>query len=270
MNRKSLIVAAAWLAVCTGAYAGGTVDPNTAAQKDPKAFTIDPSSVKVEITPVDFSSTPMAKTYKMNAPILPSKGMGDVLNGAGDVIGTIDQIVNLYQKIWSIIEENKPVVNINTQFAAAIPQGITSWTQLAGWQGPKSYQYHISAKNLYGITTIDVTYLVVYSYGGNYNGHGKFLTGVSVQPVNVDVLWGYTFAMSASVPDSSIVNAGTQTDPVAAMQLVIDTTISTVLKSSGNNSVIYLRGDGYFQDLSSYSKSAAYKAPDLSSLQALQ
>ena len=262
MNGKTLIIAAAWLAVCTGAYAGGTADVKTVAQNDPKAYTIDPSSIKVEMTPVDFAATKQAKTYNL-------AGVAGADRGVGDVVGSIDSIVNLYEKIWNIIKENQPVVNISTQYAAAIPQGITHWTQLASWKGPKAYQYHISAKNLYGITTIDVTYMVIYNYGGTYQGKGQFLTGVSVEPSNVTVAWGYTFTMSAEVPDSGIVNAGTETDPVAAMQLILKTTISTVLKSSSDNSVIYLRGDGYFQDLSSYSKSVGYKSPDLSTIGAL-
>lgn len=229
-----------------------------AAAKDPKKYTINENSVKVEV---------MEYTPGMDLKLSPNSGMNWVPDqlktvpevspskGIQDNLVVIDQIVNLTSKIWNIIKENQPVVNVSNQYATAVPQGVASWTKLTGWQGPKGYIYTFSVQNLYGTKTVSVKYMITYTYNGQYQGKGKYLTAVTVEPLSVDVLWGYTYEMSAEVPDSSIVNVGSEEDPMAAMQLVLKWKISTVLKSSQGRSVNYIRGDGYIKEMGNWDKS---------------
>jgi len=207
-----------------------------AAQEDPQAYTLDEGSVRIQ------NLGPAAKSDGTMRVL-------DIGDGGADPFVIIDKIINLGQKIWSIIEANKPVVNIQTQYGTATPQGITHWSQLAGWKPPEGTVYGFSAKNAYGIKVVDVKYQVLRTYGGSYNGKGKYLTAVTIQPLTVDVLWGYKFNLSVEIPDSSIVNVGTAQDPVAAMQPLVKWTIATAIKSSDGRSTYYVQGDGLFKEL---------------------
>lgn len=171
-----------------------------------------------------------------------------------DMSGTlvsIEKIVNVASKLWQIIKDNAPVVSIDTKYATAYPQGVTSATQLAGWSRPKSYVYGFYAENLYSYPMIDVKYKVSYTYNGSYKGKGKYLTAVTVVPENVQVSWGYRFQMSAMVPDSTIANVGSDTDPIAAMQLKLNWTMASALKQVDGASVYYVEGTGYYKEIAS-------------------
>ncbi|MCR4293942.1 MAG: hypothetical protein NUW21_00285 [Elusimicrobia bacterium] len=204
-----------------------------AAQKDPKAYTVDEMSV--EIVKVG----PAVSPTDVTAPD----------PGVGDVIPILDSIVNLGEKIWKIIKDNAPVVNVKVQYASALPEGIKSWTQMGGWQRPKGTIYELTAKNAYGMQVIKLRYQVLRTAGGSYKGTGKYLTAVTVEPLLIEAAWGYHFNLEASVPDSGIVNVGTSEDPVAAMMAQLGWTIATAIKQSQGKSIYYLEGNGTFQEI---------------------
>jgi len=168
---------------------------------------------------------------------------------ANQTIDMLDRIVNLAEKVINIIKEGQPVVDISTNYANAIPQGITHWTQMQGWSSPEVKGYRITMKNLYGIKVADIVYQVHYTYGGNVGGKGHFLTGVTVEPVSVSTAWGYTLNMTAEVPDSTIANVGSSADPIAAMQLQLKYKVHTIIKDMQGKDIFYIRGDGQFKRL---------------------
>ena len=208
------------------------------AKIDPAYFTLQPESMRLTRREVkeeaDMSYVKMKETA-----------------GKDGVLVTIDSIINIASKIWGIIANNAPVVNIDTKYAVAYPQGITSAAQMAQWSKPKSYVYGFYSKNLYGMKVIDVEYKVTYAYGGIYKGGGKYLTAVTVVPTQVNVAWGYRFSMNAAVPDSTVTNVGTHTDPIAAMQLKLSWKISTIVKETDDACVYYVQGNGYFDEIAS-------------------
>ena len=209
-----------------------SVEEAYAAQADPAKYIIDPDSIRIERI----------------QEAAPEQAAGAVKPSAVEVdpAVVIDQIINIGQKVWEIVEKNKPVVNVTTTYAAAVPQGITTWDQLTGWKEPKARTYGFYAKNLYGMTVIDVKYQVEMTYGGSYKGKGRYLTGVTVAPLKVDVAWGYKFSMDAAVP--SVTNVGTSDDPVAAMLANLHWQISTTLKDSQGTAVYYMQGTGAFRE----------------------
>ncbi len=224
-------------------------DPNSAeftkyerdnAKVDPDYYTIKKDSIKVTLLSVGDEQEINYVRLQENPP-----------KDLAGVLVNIDSIVNIASKIWAIVEANAPVVNIDTKYATAYPQGVTSAAQLAGWSRPKSYTYSFYAENLYGMTMIDCTYKMSFTYGGAYKGKGKFLTGVAVIPSKVTAGWGYKFYMNAAVPDSTIANVGTDADPVAAMQMKLSWIMKTVLKEVDGASIYYVEGSGYFEEIAS-------------------
>lgn len=247
------------------------------AKDDTKYFTIDESSIKIEVlkdnvaitkggrillnpvpSPQELPKPPEVNPPtepQINPPLNGSGNFTDTLNNINSTIDTIDKIVNLAQKIWEIIEKNQPVVNISVNYANAVPYGVQHWTQLQGWSKPATKKYSFSAKNLYGAEVVKVTYQVHYTYGGNLNGKGKFLTGVTVEPINVETAWGYKVSLTAEVPDSTIANVGTREDPIASMQVQLKWKIHTLLKDMEQKAIYYVQGDGLIQEIGSPFKS---------------
>lgn len=208
---------------------------SNAARADPDAFTIDESTVRID----QFGPT-------VNATEVPSITGGC---GGGDATVILDSIINNGRKMWKIIEDNKPVVDIRAQYATALPEGVKGWASMGGWQPPKGVIYALTAKNVYGVTVINVRYQVLRTYGGSYKGKGKYLTAVTVEPLLVEVAWGYKYAMEASVPDTSIVNMGTTENPLAAMMVQLSWRIQTAVKDSQGKDLYLLQGDGSLREI---------------------
>jgi len=206
-----------------------------AAQKDPKKFTLDESTLKIDKIGPTVSPTD-----------IPSPGGG---GGIGDALPVLDQIINTGLKLWKIIADNHPVSDVKTQYATALPKGLTGWSDMAGWQPPKGTIYELSAKNAYGVQVIHVRYQVLRTYGGSYQGKGKYLTAVTVEPLLVEVAWGYHYAMDATVPETSVVNVGTSADPVAGMMATLTWRVSTAIKDSQGQGLYFLQGDGAFREI---------------------
>lgn len=260
MNRRTALTALIGLLVGGSAYAAD-LDMSRAAA-------IDESSIKIEAldeTPSDPGPVidPSGPVINPPGPVIGPDGPfspggtddgGIIPGGDGgpsidDIINNIGNIVNIADQVMTIIDKNRPVVDININYANAVPMGTTHWTQLQGWSKPATRKYSLTAKNVKGQSALDVTYQVHWTYGGNLNGRGKFLTGVTIEPLAVTVPWSHKLDMKAEVPESTIVNVGTAQDPVAGMQVQLKWTISSPFSSSTQKVVYYVQGDGLLQEI---------------------
>ncbi len=159
----------------------------------------------------------------------------------------IDAIINIGQKIWTIVKDGQPVVSAQTQAASAMPDAIKSWTQLAGWQPSQSKTFKITYQNGFGMNVVDFSYRVIFTYGGSFKGQGRFLAGVTIIPAFVSVAWGYTFESSVAIP--TIVNIGTQQNPISGMQMNVNWKVSTVLFNEQQTSSYFVDGLGRLKEL---------------------
>lgn len=142
----------------------------------------------------------------------------------------IDKIINLGQKIWTIVQAGKPVLEANYTYANALPKGVKSSSDLDGFSAIHATTYRMHGVNLLGITVYDFTYSLVHRHSGSYNGKGQYLDNVTVLPQNISLLWGYT--MNAKVAAVSVVNIATKDAPVAGLGMELEVKVSTVLKST--------------------------------------
>lgn len=166
---------------------------------------------------------------------------------ADDPALSLDDIINVGQEVWKIIEANKPVVNVDMPVAHAMPKGIQCWTDLERWQTPKSFMYRIDYKNLFGYTVVSFHFRVSYVYGGSFNGAGQYLANVSVAPATLDVAWGYN--VDAQTVIGQTVNLGTKENPEAGVSLNVQWRIKTVMKDSDNTESFFIRANGDIQRL---------------------
>lgn len=195
----------------------------------------------LEITQfVEEIKTPSAITDELELKLVkPTMSRGDMDIDAATVI--FDKVVNLGKKMWALVENNKPVVNVKYLYANALPQGVRSASELDGFSPLQATSYRVYGQNLYGMTVYDLTYSLVHRYGGNYQGRGNYLESVAVVPTALDVLWGYT--VEYNVDKVSTVNTGTRENPVGSILLETNFKVSTVIKSSESHSVYDFRGD---------------------------
>jgi hypothetical protein len=159
----------------------------------------------------------------------------------------VDKIINIGTKIWNVLEKGKPVANYTQQRATAVPQNIKAWQQLESWNNPKSKYYEILYKNVYGIEVAKLVYKIIYLTGGTYQGTGKYIGYVSVEPQEFKTAYLYTFNVQAAV--ESVYNKGTSKNPVAGMIININWTVSTLLMKETQSYSYHIDGLGNFQAL---------------------
>ena len=174
---------------------------------------------------------------------------------------SLEEIANVGSKFWRIIEANRPVADAKTQYATALPKGVTRWTDMTDWQPPRADVYELSAKNVYGVTVLRIRYKVLRTYGGRYRGKGRYLTAVTVEPTLIDVAWGYSCALEASVPESSVVNVGTSDDPVAGMTATLTWRVKTVVGVSQGKGLYFLDGNGALSEVGGLFSADAVDTP---------
>ncbi len=160
------------------------------------------------------------------------------LTGLGDV----KQWITIGLKIWDIVKANQPIIGVKTQTVSVLPQSLPDWQQMETWKGPAAKSYTISAKNFYGATVVSHTYTVAFHYGGSYRGHGRFLAHATIIPTDVQVAWGFTLNSDVKVGDP--LNTGTIADPVPAIGLGLEWSMSSLLKKTQGQDEFFVRGDG--------------------------
>jgi hypothetical protein len=159
----------------------------------------------------------------------------------------VDKIINIGKKVWAIIEMGRPVVNVKTDTANAMPSGVSCWSQLTNWSVPESKVYKITYKNLYDADVVSFAFRLIYTTGGSYKGVGKYITNATVVPASLNVAWGYTFNASGEVP--TVLNMGSATAPVGGMQMNMKWSIDTVFRHSEQQEAFFIGGDGSFKKL---------------------
>lgn len=158
-----------------------------------------------------------------------------------DITVVIDKIVNLGQKIWNLVKQGSPVVNLKMDKANALPMGVKCWSDLAGWEIPNSKSYRVKYENGFGMTVVDFAFRVVYTAGGSYNGKGKYVTNAMFMPANINVQWGFGLNATAEVPQ--VFNRGTKEDPIAGMQMTLKWDVSTAITHQEQTETFYVGGD---------------------------
>jgi hypothetical protein len=160
---------------------------------------------------------------------------------------SLDKIINIGKKVWGIVEAGRPIVSVRTDNANAVPQGVSAWNQLEGWQTPKSVTYRAVLKNGYNMEVVNLAYRLIYTYGGNVKGKGQYLTNVTVVPASINVAWGYDLDVQVDVP--SVLNVGSSESPVGGMELLVKWRVKTTVSHVERSQSFFVRGDGSFAEL---------------------
>lgn len=159
----------------------------------------------------------------------------------------LNQVVNIAENAWNFIQANQPTLDVQTNYANAIPSGFTDWTQLENWKDPMSQCFQVDYKNGFGMNVVGFSYCVVYTPGGDYQGKGLYLDHIQIIPSDIQVSWGYKLDAVTSVP--SVSNSGSSDNPVASAEVHMKFSVSTALKKDSQEHAYYMKGDGSFMSL---------------------
>ena len=120
----------------------------------------------------------------------------------GEVVEVTDALIALGKKVWTLVEKGRPVLNIGMVPAVSVlpnskADPSSTFYSMENWAAPRSKAYRVVYTNLLGMNVVTFEYAVVYQYGGELNGKGKYLTAVDIVPRKVNVIFGYSFDASS-------------------------------------------------------------------------
>lgn len=183
----------------------------------------------------------------------PSKPtVGDRVETTGKVIQAARDMVALGEAIYELVKKGRPT-NI-TEYApiSVVPRDPETKEhvdpfELEGFSIPVEKNFTAKIKNGAGKEVVSFTYRVIYSYGGSFNGTGKYLTGVNIIPGSVKTSYGWDF--NASMKLSGIMNHGSKLDPVAGVMITVKYQMNSWSNAFERNDTMHITGRG---ELKSY------------------
>lgn len=162
------------------------------------------------------------------------------------VIMMTKELIALGKEIYAIVEAGKPVVTIESNQIHVLPRSNGANTidgiDLQGWRMPKVKKFRYEVKNYMNIKPVVIEFMLIFSYGGNQDGVGKYISGAQVKPTFVDVKWGYKLDVNYKV--QSIMNQGSSSNPIAAAVLMFDFNVKTFLQDRIVNETFFINGNG--------------------------
>lgn len=181
----------------------------------------------------------------------PPVSTGDRLEATGKVISVARDMVALGEAIYDLVKKGKPS-NV-TEYApiSVVPKDpatkeIVDIFDLENFSMPMERTYVARIKSGVGREVVTFKYKVMYSYGGSWNGTGKYLAGVIVVPQSVRTTFGWDF--NASMKLSGMMNHGTKANPVAGVMITIKYQMNSWTTSFESNDTIHITGRGEFKN----------------------
>jgi hypothetical protein len=113
---------------------------------------------------------------------------------------------------------------------------------MEGFSFPVEKMISAKIKSPTGGAAVEFNYKVIYSYGGSYNGVGKYLTGINIIPASVKVGHGWT--LNSSMKLTGIMNHGTRANPIVGAMITVKYNMSSTTRAFERNDTIYISGDG--------------------------
>jgi hypothetical protein len=167
-------------------------------------------------------------------------------NELNNVLAVVDKLIALGERLIPLIEKGRAVYKSkNMDAISVIPNlgpAINSLSEISNWSYPVTKHFKVVFENLYGIDVVSFVYSVTFQYGGNYDGKGKYLTGVRVATRDVSVMWG--FDVDAHSELIQISNVGTSTNVIAGATIEISYTVGNVLNVISTSEAFHVTGDG--------------------------
>jgi hypothetical protein len=176
----------------------------------------------------------------------------DATDKFGRVISTARDIVALGEAMYELVKKGKP--SNTTEYApiSVVPKDpvthqVVEPFDLENFSMPVKKKFVAVVKNGSGKEVVRFEYMVIYSYGGSYNGTGKYITGAMIQPVSIKTNFGWD--LTATMKLGGIMNHGTRANPVAGVILTMKYQMNSWSKAFERQDTLHITGRG---ELKSY------------------
>lgn len=173
--------------------------------------------------------------------------VNDRIEKTGRVISVAKDMVALGEAIYELVKKGRPT-NV-TEFAAisVVPKDKETKQhvdpfELEGFSMPVERNFTAKITNGLGKEVVKFDYAIVYSYGGSWNGSGKYLTNVMIVPKNIRTTFGWDF--NATMKLSGIMNHGSKADPVAGAMVTVKYQMNSWTAAFERNDTVHLTGNG--------------------------
>lgn len=205
---------------------------------------VDPTLPTPAPTPAP-TSTPEVK---------PTPTFGEKVENTGKVIQMARDIVALGESVYELVKKGRPT-NV-TEYApiSVVPRDPISKEyiepfDMEGFSFPVEKSFVARVKDGTGREAVTFNYKVIYSYGGSYNGSGKYLTNVIIIPGSVVTRFGWDF--NASMKLAGIMNHGSKANPVAGVMVAIKYQMNSFASAFERNDTVHITGNGELKSMMS-------------------
>ncbi len=155
-------------------------------------------------------------------------------------------LVTQLGKIWDIIFKNRAHASYDVQTVSALPtEARGAWDKLSGWVATRDFGFEKDV-SLFGVKFVKVRYRVQFTFGGQYQGHGKYLAQARVIPEEITVYTPYQINLKGG---ASVINVGTPEEPLAKVRIDLFWNIRSPVSSHTQSEAFEVYGDGRAQNL---------------------
>src|SRR5205814_1556095 len=116
---------------------------------------------------------------------------------------------------------------------------------MENWSIPLVKSYKVSFKNSWGNNVVSFVYTIMFQHSGDYNGTGKYITGLKVTASQVWASWGFDFDATSELVN--IANIGSKDAPVASAVLQISYAVRGKLNETRAAATFFVDGNGNIQ-----------------------
>ena len=259
--RQALLVKSAALLLSLSVSQSAFATPEFLAADDRVAVRAEVTEVPTEYTREQMieimrdAARTRVDRHRFRAPLSPelsgtTSSTVDLLENIVNIIGGENGIgawISIIPKIWKVIEDNKPVVNVSTKRVTVLPEESGGdWKKVTNWRGPVYKTFKVDIKNIYGGTLVSQKYTVSAFYGGKYKEAGSYLANVTVLPdASSSLFWN----LDSHVEVGDIMNMGSEKDPVVGVDLQIVWKAKSVLQHYEGRESFVIRGDGSIEQI---------------------
>ena len=156
-------------------------------------------------------------------------------------------IMPIFNFLWDLVVNNKPVVNVERKNASALPNlAQADWRVLTGWKPERAMKYNLLVTNGFKMKVIDFSYDLRLLAGGRVRGAGYYIASARVVP-QIIALWGYHLNVKVEIP--KIENINTDEDPLASMDINIVSKVDNTFSTQTYTQSFRVQGNGLIQNI---------------------
>jgi len=197
----------------------------------------------------DFEENQMIEKLLKPTQFVARRGDGSHLELKQKDYADIDpsQIWQIGKELWNLVQDNKPVVNYTSDYAGAVPKGISDWTQLEHWKDHTTDSYDIKFVNFINMRLTEFSWVFNFKYGADLNGTGSYVTQAGASVTNV---YAYlTEHVDVVVHAFNPLNYGSTANPVAGIDIEVKMTSYGEFEKTTVGCHIMAKGDGSLKEI---------------------